>query len=386
MPKKIIANLTLLAATIIAFIVFLEIALRLFYPQNLNPEFLPTTNLGTFSEYDQILGWKLKPGAEGYLFSGEFKTYVKNNAQGMRMSRNITQQKSKYRIAVLGDSMIWGFGVEESDRVSENLERQLKNAEVLNFGVSGYGTDQEYLQLNKTVLKFQPDMVIIAFYANDLEDAGNSIRYDYPKPLFKLKNNTLELTNVPVPKRENWEDRTYPISTKINLYLSHKSHAFVFFKPLFREINSILSPRKRVLPEPDTVAIIKKNYSEDYQRYEKLNDKLYCEISNVLRQRNTTFVVFNIPAKGHIFPKLLRNGLDKYHINEDDIDINKTSKMLYNLSQNCGFYFIDFYPYFRNYKEKEKLYFKIDAHWSKEGHKYASEILFKKLKEYGLVK
>lgn len=384
MAKKIIVNLALLISTITIFLIFLEISLRLFYPQNLNPSFLPTTNLGTFSEYNSILGWKLKPNAEGYLFSGEFKTYVKNNAQGLRMSRNVLQQKSKYRIAFLGDSFMWGFGVEESERISENLERQLKNVEVLNFGVSGYGSDQEYLQLNNTVLKFQPNMVVLEFYANDLEDAGNNMRYGYQKPLFKLKNNILELTNVPVPKREEWEDKTYSTLTKINLYLSHKSHAFVFFKPLLREINEIISHKR--LPEVDTISVIRKNYSEDYQQYKQLNDKLYCEMSNILRQRNITFVVVNFPPKGYISQKLLKNGLKKYKISEDDIDLNKISKMLSNLSQNCKFYFVDIYPYFRDYKDKEKLYFKIDAHWSKEGHKYASEILFKKLKEYRLVK
>ena len=67
------------------------------------------------------------------------------------------------------------------------------------------------------------------------------------------------------------------------------------------------------------------------------------------------------------------------------INVSKLSKMLNTLSQNCGFYFVDLYPYFRDYDDKESLYFQIDAHLSPAGHKYGSEILYNKLKEYGLM-
>jgi hypothetical protein len=46
-----------------------------------------------------------------------------------------------------------------------------KTVEVLNFGVAGFGTAQEWLTLKSDVLAFQPDRVILAmFTGNDISD------------------------------------------------------------------------------------------------------------------------------------------------------------------------------------------------------------------------
>src|SRR3989338_4295399 len=376
--RKILPNLILLLFVIVICVIFFEIVLRFFYPQPLNPIFLPTDDRGTFAEYDAILGWRLKSNIEGLFFSNEYNTNIKNNAQGLRMGRNVPLKKSKYRIAFLGDSFIWGFGVNEHERVSEYLEKELENVEVLNFGVSGYGTDQYYLQLNRTVLKFRPDMVIVGFYANDLEDTGNNVRYSYPKPLFKLADDgSLNLTNVPVPKKVEWDAREYSFLTKLKFFLSHKSHVFFLFKRvLFR-----LYPYQEHTYDPSEISIILKEYPKDYQVYNQLNEMLYCKMAEMLREHNITFIVINIPPKIHLLQDKFSNTLKELQIDSDEIDINKPSMMLHNLSINCGLDFIDLYPYFREYKYKERLYFWYDPHWNPLGHKYAAKILSKELKD-----
>jgi len=46
-----------------------------------------------------------------------------------------------------------------------------KQIEVLNFGVSGYGTAQELLSLRQDVWDYQPDMVLLAVTTgNDISD------------------------------------------------------------------------------------------------------------------------------------------------------------------------------------------------------------------------
>ena len=52
-----------------------------------------------------------------------------------------------------------------------------------------------------------------------------------------------------------------------------------------------------------------------------------------------------------IFALILR--LKYLNINESEVDINKPSEILYNLSKNCNFYFIDLYSYFKKYKNRE---------------------------------
>ncbi len=82
-----------------------------------------------------------------------------------------------YRVAVLGDSSTFGYGVALGDTFPVLLERKLDErlggkAEVFNFGVAGYSTAQELSQLKSKVLQFKPDLIIIAQHLNDIYGTG----------------------------------------------------------------------------------------------------------------------------------------------------------------------------------------------------------------------
>jgi hypothetical protein len=79
--------------------------------------------------------------------------------------------------------------------------------------VSGYGTDQEYLLLQRLWPKVEPKVVVLVFCTeNDRYDNSSSVRYEsYQKPYFATgADGTLVLKGQPVPKsrqvyvKENW--------------------------------------------------------------------------------------------------------------------------------------------------------------------------------------
>jgi hypothetical protein len=119
-------------------------------------------------------------------------------------SDKIPLEKSRdvYRILILGDSFAFGEGVEIEERFDRQLKSLLirgKRPEIINAGVMGYGTDQEFLYFIHEGLKFNPDLVILMTYENDLEDIildYNNTRY---KPRLVINGNSLNLTGVPVP-------------------------------------------------------------------------------------------------------------------------------------------------------------------------------------------
>src|SRR5512139_1639636 len=78
------------------------------------------------------------------------------------------------RVIVLGDSFTYGDGVRANEALPAQLELQLNqkgNAryEVLNFGVPGYNTAQEFAYLQEAGLALHPDLVIVAFNLSDAD-------------------------------------------------------------------------------------------------------------------------------------------------------------------------------------------------------------------------
>ena len=129
----------------------------------------------SFGMADPELGWSWRPGVEGWSL-GEAPIYVRINSDGMRDREHaIAKPAGTRRIAILGDSYADALNVEIDQTFWAELQRQvarcrpLTRVEILNFGVSGYGTGQELLQLKHRAWKYDPDVVVLAFYpGNDV--------------------------------------------------------------------------------------------------------------------------------------------------------------------------------------------------------------------------
>ncbi len=85
-----------------------------------------------------------------------------------------------FRIVVLGDSVAAGLRVDRyEDTFPALLEARLRGqgipAEVINLGVSGYNTRQEVETLKDKGLRFQPDLVLLAYTLNDRERLDGDI-------------------------------------------------------------------------------------------------------------------------------------------------------------------------------------------------------------------
>ena len=110
-----------------------------------------------FYTTDYYRGFALRPGLEGH-YQREGESYVRINSDGQRdRERAKAKPPDTVRIAVLGDSFAEAMHVPMEQTFWSLLERKLeechafpgKHVEVLNFGVSGYGTAQELMTLRK---------------------------------------------------------------------------------------------------------------------------------------------------------------------------------------------------------------------------------------------
>lgn len=132
-------------------------------------------------------GFSLRPGAEGWWLK-EGEAYVRINSDGLRdRERTIEKASGTVRIAVLGDSMIEGLQLPLEQTACAIIEDRLQSCgglagrrvEVINFGVSSFGTAQQLLTLRHKVWKYSPDIVVLAFTTgNDIKDNSRALAQD----------------------------------------------------------------------------------------------------------------------------------------------------------------------------------------------------------------
>ncbi|MEC9374746.1 MAG: SGNH/GDSL hydrolase family protein [Pseudomonadota bacterium] len=117
---------------------------------------------------DPNIGHEHTPGANAYLMGVD----VKINSDGMRDSEYTIERNAKHRIAFLGDSLTFGWGVDKVDTFESQLEVILSKTqptEILNFGHGNFNTQQQVSLFKKTGLKYQPDQAVVFYFINDAE-------------------------------------------------------------------------------------------------------------------------------------------------------------------------------------------------------------------------
>ena len=166
-----------------------------------------TVQLTQFWQYDARYGWSHVPGTRGTFTLGSGSTEVAINAKGFRGPEiEYARDDRRRRIVVLGDSYVWGYGVDQKNVFTELLGTARPDVEVVNLGVSGYSTDQELLLYRDEGHKYGADVIMVVVADND--PPGNMLAEHYVvygKPVFRLTHGELVLQNQPVARTAWWK-------------------------------------------------------------------------------------------------------------------------------------------------------------------------------------
>ena len=169
--KRWPAKLLLVCLSIIFALVIAEVGLRIAGYSN-----------PYFYTFEEQTGWMHRPGVAGW-YRKEGEAYVSVNSAGLRAREHAKQKGANtFRIAVLGDSFAEALQVPLEQTFWYLLEGKLascpalsgRQVEVINFGVSNYGTAQEMLALRSRVWEYAPDLVVLAF--TPVNDVRNNSR------------------------------------------------------------------------------------------------------------------------------------------------------------------------------------------------------------------
>src|SRR5882672_9037265 len=134
---------------------------------------------GQYQVPDPVLGWRNKPNARVLFRRREYQVEVRTNAQGLR-DRERSYEGSAFRVLALGDSFPEAYSVPLEQSVTQVLEQRLTAPacpiEVINGGVAGYSTDQEYLAYRQEGVRYHPQVVVLFFCYNDVLATISSIQ------------------------------------------------------------------------------------------------------------------------------------------------------------------------------------------------------------------
>jgi hypothetical protein len=207
--KRLLMGLMLVGISLLVSALLAEAVLRLFFPSELT---VVQDERNLLYRYDPILGWFPVAGRSN-LFLGTRTITVVHNRQGFRAAADYTVT-DRPGIIFLGDSFVWGYDVELSERFTEKLQTKHPEWSLYNFGVSGYGTDQEYLLLQQQFDRYHPRVVFLMFEETDDGDNSTNQRWGYYKPYCTVTGSRLELHGIPVPRTDRFFFATHKILVK----------------------------------------------------------------------------------------------------------------------------------------------------------------------------
>jgi lysophospholipase L1-like esterase len=301
---------------------------------------------------DKATGYRHRPGYLGFLTNVvEYNTRVEINELGLR-GPPVRNEPDGARIVMLGDSMVFGQGVEADQSIAGRLQARLNEhalrVEVLNAGVRGYGTIHEAAWLRSYGARLAPKVVVLGvFLGNDLQDNATPMQ---------------DSVSMLVPP-QRWH-------TPVTRYFFTHSH-------LYRTLRAVwlnLTLRARA----EQMAYLGANYGDaNAAKAERVTAQALDEIIKVTRETNAELLAILIPdglqvepAHAGEFDEIRRSNPELH------LDLTHPNRVFAKLLSERDIPTVDLTPAFKaQVKQAAPLYLPIDGHLNASGHQFAADLL-----------
>ena len=387
------ARLLLVAASLVIALLVAEAVARIL----LRPAAPAAGGSGTpISEPSDSLGWKPRAGGSQTIRREDFSVHLAINAMGLRGPEvPYAAPSGVRRVALMGDSFAHGYYAEEPETVRGRLGAALSGCgvDVVNGGVPGYSTDQEWLFYRDEIARYRPSEVVLLFYYNDLqfniERVGTANR---PKPVFMQNGQGLELVLPEVRtralRREVLEarerrDRETPRARR-PASTFHGSALWSFLAARLQTARPDLArsaARYGLAPEFSTLPPVEYlPFGPKDARERSLVEEMWRRTAAILtgfrddvRDAGSGFSLMYVPARFEVNDAAWRFVQRRY---EPDRPWQREAvrSRLERLLVDLDVPFVDVTPRFREAEAGAlKAYLPIDGHWNARGHEIAFE-------------
>jgi len=412
--KLRLVKLAMVLAALLFGLLVAEIALRIIgytYPVFYTP--------------DAVRGFALRPGVSGW-YRKEGRAFVRINSEGLRDREHPKQKPANtLRIALLGDSYAEALQVSLEDTFWMIMEERLqgcrafdggRRVEVINFGVSGYGTAQELLMLREHAWEYSPDIVMLAMTTNnDISDNSRALKKTDEIPYFVYRDGQLTL------------DDSFRQTRTFRLRHSALSHAGRWLRERLRVVQAFheghytlknylaarrarsAAPAAQKLPAganaPSTNATARRenetivNANElglDNLIYREPTDAAWQEAWRVtegllrlmrdeVRARGAQFMVVTLSSGVQVHPRPEARAAFLARVGATDIFY--PDARLKSFGEREGFPVLTLAPSLQQYAEQHQVFLHGferslgNGHWNSVGHRVAGELLAQKICE-----
>lgn len=378
-----------IASLFISFLV-LEIALHILYPKNIEPS--------DCRKYDQLLKTTFIPNSSCTFRKREWNIKYEINNLGFR-DQNYSENKPEntYRILMLGDSFVEGYGVKQGRAFAQLLEDALnnqsgKNIEIISAGIAGWSPLNEYLFLSRYGLKLQPDLIISTINTTDFFDDYNSYQnlkktnqelLDSERTSGKIQEFSGNLFNPPLLFQESVNDqKTIPLlPSSVKLFLNNNLYSYrVLSKHIKAQFNKakilqISPPEDRGNIEKDLFAIARERNGSKYAPlYQQLEANILAT-KRLADKNGIDFMAVLIPHGIMVGEHEWGKGRQEWGFENNKIyptdPLDNLSSWLKENKVETG----NLIGSLTIAAQEQRIYFKYDGHLNEKGNKIVAESL-----------
>jgi lysophospholipase L1-like esterase len=363
--KVVVAPLVLLGASVVLALGVAEASLRVF------PELLPEEArlrlhwLEVGEEQvalaDPYLGFVYPPNHEGRFErqDGQFAFTYTTDEHGFR---NPSPWPEHAEIVVLGDSMAFGYGVDDEEAWTALLADRLPGKRIINLGLIG-AAPQQYFRIYQTFGQaLRPDLVLLCLFpGNDLGDAGR-----FEDWLQAGSPGSFAVWRKGAPARQGLRD------------LLEQSYLVMLLRDARKRAASQLTGKTIDLPDGGRLQLAPAIYAsnQDLARPDHPNFRLVVDAvarTQALAARGGSgFLVLLMPTKEEVYLPLV-----------DDPPPPSTAPFAAYFGAT-GLPYLDLTPHFQaRAREGEQLFFEVDGHPNAAGYRLFAEAVLNYLRDSG---
>ena len=320
--------------------------------------------------------YELKKNCKGkYRFKTSFpliKTYTDKN--GLRVkNHNVKKSSNKQNIFTFGDSMTYGVGLEYEKTFVGIIDKEFKDYDTYNFGLSSYSSTVYLYQLKKALKKnIFPNKVFIFLDLSDLRQDSIDWYFDENSETVKLFTNHTYLLEK--NKDKNFKNKNFKVLRNIATFFNYH------LRNIRAGLNSSIKGSYKIKKT------VQANFT--YTEIENLDAKYWSkEIFDkgkmVISKNLSEFIDLSKKYDFQIF-LVVYPWQETIEYGQDKFNWSNFARNICN-SKNCRT--IDTIPKFIEYKYKNKnwasdLYFLNDVHFNENGSKVFAKMIIDEVKNF----